>query len=137
MIGMIIVGSMRQDEIGLEAANQADDLLPRFQSRQQSAIGMIEDIVGSADERAGGLGLGATARDERFAAQRLMASAAIGDADQFDLVAEATPQRGGAAGLVVGVVGVSAQYQNAEGLHGLSGVRGWKKSRDGGEVVLA
>ncbi len=63
---------------------------------------------------AAALSLAAPARDERFPAQRLMAGAAVGYADKFDIVAETTPQGSGAAGLVVGVVGVSAEDEKAE-----------------------
>jgi len=72
--------------------------------------------------------------DERRDAQLMMACADVGDADQFDLVAEASPQRGRAAGFVVSIVGVSAQNKNVEWWHGSSRAEkgrdreGWHKS---------
>ena len=59
-----------------------------------------------------------------------MAGAAVGDADELDLVAEAAPLRRGAAGLDSRRRRGDAEDENAEWLHGSSRVRGRKKSGD-------
>src|ERR1700722_7067754 len=78
---------------------------------------MIEHLIGRADNGAGGLRFGATAPHQGRAVLRLMAGAAVGDADQLDLIAEAPPLGRRAAGLEVGVVGMGAEDENAGGGH--------------------
>jgi hypothetical protein len=137
MIGVIIVGSMRQEQVRLEIAYETDELLPCFEGRQQTAVGMVEYIIAGADDGGGGLSLGAATSDKRLAAQDVMAGAAVGDADELDLVAKSPPARGSAAGLVVGIVGVSAQDKNAEWWHGASRVREWENPGNGHDRVSA
>ena len=46
MVGVIVVGPVRQDQVGPEVADQADELVPRFERRHQLAVGVIEHVVG-------------------------------------------------------------------------------------------
>src|SRR5665213_1558102 len=81
---------------------------------------MIENSIGRTDDGAGGLRFGATTLYQGRAVLRLVAGAAVGDADELHLIAEPPPLGRRAAGLEVGVVGMGAEDENAGDGHKLS-----------------
>ena len=91
MVGMVVVGPVRKDEVGPEAADEPDQLPPRCQRRQQLAVVVVEHVIGRADDGAGGAGLGAAAPSQVGAVVEMVAGAAVGDADELDLAAETAP----------------------------------------------
>src|SRR5262249_2964002 len=86
-----------------------------LQGGQQPAVRVAEHVVLRTDHRPRRPGLGPAAIAEGRPAERLVPGAAIRHANQLQSMAAAAPERGTAAGLQVGVVGVGAENEDAEG----------------------
>ena len=117
VIGMIVVRPMRQDQVGLELADEADDRRPVLQRREQAAVGDVERHVFGADDLAGRGRLGAALLDELRSRIDVMAGAAVGDADHLDDMAAASPECGAAAGTVIRIVRMGAEDQDPQLRH--------------------
>lgn len=82
----------------------------------------VEHLGGDAPFGGAGCGFGVAALGEFAAGISPMTDVAVGDGAKFDVVAELGPFDGGATGFVFGVVGVSAEDDNAEFGVGFDGV---------------
>jgi hypothetical protein len=50
MVGMVIVGQMRQDDIGPFAADELDGFYPNLGAIEQKAVALVEAVVFGFDE---------------------------------------------------------------------------------------
>ena len=94
MIGMIIVGTRRQHDVGVPAANLADNFLAHFERGQQFAIVIVQNFVLDSQAPRGFLGLAQPPLRQCGAAHGLMAGIPIGDRNELDRVAQARKQCG-------------------------------------------
>ena len=119
MVGMVVVGAMSDDHISLPLADGADDLAANVEGRREFPVVILHHLVLGDAEAAGGLlRFGATAVGQDLAAHFVVAGIAIGDADEFHLVAHFGEHHGGAAELDVAVVGMGPDGDDAERLRG-------------------
>jgi hypothetical protein len=72
MIGMVIIGPRRENEVGIHLPHLADDLFPDWQGREQLTVVIVQHDILDADAFAGFLGLGPPAIRQRAAAFGLM-----------------------------------------------------------------
>jgi len=108
---VVVVRAVREDEVGPERPDQADDLFAAVQTRFQSPIAVVPDVIPQTKDGGGGLRLRPAAGDQGRAGDPMVARLAVGDRDETDIVAELPVEGGQAAGLDLGVVGVCADDQ--------------------------
>src|SRR5262245_1797942 len=106
---------MGEHQVRLERTDQADEGESILQGGQQLTVVVVEDEIFGADNCSGGGGLGLAPRGQGGAGLKVVAGVAVGQADHLDGVAGGPVQRGGAPGGIVGVVGVSAEDEQAQG----------------------
>ena len=109
MIGVIVVGPMRDHHVGLPLADLAGDDPAVFQGRQQLAVVDIEHLGFDAQNLGALLDLGRAATGEDGPGHLVVADVAVGHADELDLVAQLGPPRGRAAGFQLAVVRMRAE----------------------------
>src|SRR5262249_40886850 len=99
--------------------------------------GVLEDVVGGADNRPGRGRLPAADAAQFRAAQDVVPGVAVRQADHLHDVAGGAVQRGEAAGVVVGVVGVGAEDEQVQGRGHGGQSRGWPVRRSYASRYLA
>ena len=114
MVRVIIVEPVGENQIGTEAADEANQRVSSFQRRHEGAVRVVQQLVGSANDGAGGAGFGTTPLREGGAVLEMVAGAAVGDADKLHFAAEPAPFAGRAAGLEIGVVGMQRLRPESE-----------------------
>ncbi len=113
MVGMVVKRPRAEHDVRFPFANQADDLLAHFERRQQLAVVVVEP-GGDAQDTGGALHLGLAPLGQRFAGFTPVTNVAVGDGDEFHMVAGRRPQRCRAAGFDLAVVGVRSEADDAE-----------------------
>lgn len=114
VVRVIIGRAVGDDQVGLKAANEPDHPVTVLQAIVEFTVGDVENLVGRADGRGGGIRLGSSPLGEDWPVYRLMAGPAVGQAHEPDVMAEGRPLGRRSAGLDVGVVRVSANNQNLQ-----------------------
>jgi len=87
VVGVVVGRSVGEDQVGPEAADQADHPMPRLDPVVQRAVGDAAHLGRGPDDRGGGLGLGPPTPGQLRPALRLVPRAAVGQADKPDDVA--------------------------------------------------
>ena len=115
VIGVVVVRPRREHDVGVPLPDLADDLLAHVHGGHELAVVVVERFVfRDAEPPRRLLRPPRRRRGERAAAFGLVAGVAVGDGDELDLVAQRGPLGGGAAGLLVAVVGMGAEGDDAE-----------------------
>jgi hypothetical protein len=86
MIGMVIVGSGRQDDVSLPFADPSDDLTADLQAGHQFAVMIIEYFILDTDSAPGFQGFGAPAFRENATALLMVPDIAIRNRNELDFV---------------------------------------------------
>ncbi len=118
VVGVVVVGARRHNQVGLERADQGDDRAPVLERRQQLAVVVVEQLVADADHGRRRQRLGAAALDQLRAGHLLVPGVAVGERDEQDLVALLGVERRHAASRELAVVGVGAEDQHAQSIGG-------------------
>ena len=121
VVGMVVVGPRREDEVGPELADDADHLPAHVQVGHELAVVVVEDQVVGADHGAGAAGLRRPPSGERPPAHRLVAGVAVRQRDETHDVAPLAVE-GHRPPAVVGVVRMRADDEHPQRVG--SGVRG-------------
>jgi hypothetical protein len=114
MVGVIVVGAGAEDQVGLPFADEADQLLAILERGHELAVVIVEDFDACAEEGGGLLHFVFAAEGKWAAGFAPVADVAVGDGDEFDMVALGGPESADAAGLELAVVGVGAEADDAE-----------------------
>ena len=114
MVGVIIVGPRRQDEVGFPLPDLANDLLSRVQARQQLAVVIVEDDVLDPDAASRFPRFRAPPGGQRAASLRLVSRVAVGDGDEPHPVAERGVLGGDAARSLITVVRMGAKRDDVQ-----------------------
>ncbi len=114
MIGVVIVGPMTHDDVGIPFPDQAGDSAAILQGRQQLAVVNVQDFRGDAQEACGGLDLGLAAARQGAAGVAPVADVAVGHGDELDVVPLRPPQDGDAAGLQFAIVRMGPETEDAQ-----------------------
>jgi hypothetical protein len=121
MIGMVVVGTVGKDEIGIPFADELHDGLAILEGREQLAIVDVEDLDLSAHAFGGLLHLGGAALRKFPARHAPVADVSVGAGDELDLVPEFGPLDGATADLKLGIIGMGPEGDDAERLKGRFG----------------
>ena len=122
MIGVVVPGTMGDDDIGIPFADDLGDEFAVFEGGEQFAVVDVEHLGSDTPFGGAGFGFGVAALGEFAAGVAPVADVAIGDGAEFDVVAELGPFDGGATGFVFGVVGVGSEDDDAEFGDGFCGL---------------
>jgi hypothetical protein len=115
VVGVIVVGPRRENDIGLPLANRADHLQPHFEGGHQLAIVVIHDLVfGDAEPAGRFLGLDVPAPGQCDAAHFLVAGVSVGDRNEFHRGPGLDEFRGRAAEFAVAIVRVGPESDHPE-----------------------
>jgi hypothetical protein len=131
MVGMIIIGAMTEDEIGVPFADESGDFAAVLQVRFQFAVVDVEHLGGDTEKARGLHYLRQPAFGQRTARLAPMADVAIGDGDEFHLVSFGGPHRRGAAGLDFTVVRMGAEADDTQRSGALAGWSGLARQQAG------
>ena len=95
VVGMVVVGTRAQHEVGIPLPDLADDLLAHLQRGQQLAVMVVKGDVFDADSAAGFRSLGSPPHRQSAAPFALVARVAVRHRDKAHLVPERGPFCGG------------------------------------------
>ncbi len=113
---MVVVRPRQDDDIGVKAADRADDLPADSESRLELAIVVVENLVlGEPEAPARLLRLRATALRKGTASLALMTGIAVGEREELDAMPHRGPLDCGAPGARVAVVGMGTDDEHIEG----------------------
>lgn len=115
MVWMVVVGPMRDDDIGLVLPHGADDPATVLESGQQRAVEVVEDNRVGAHRRGAGVRFGSPDLGQLGPTQFLVTGAPICHGEKTGRPATAGPKRGQARRLNFAVVGVSSDAKKAGG----------------------
>jgi hypothetical protein len=104
---------MSQNQVWPESADEADHLTTVLQRGHELAVMVVEDFVGSADNRTGGFSFGATTTRQLVSWMDVVAGVAIGQAHHLDDVACGAVQSGCPTGCVIGIIGMRADDEES------------------------
>jgi hypothetical protein len=114
MVRVIIVGSWAQDDISMPFADEASNGSAILQGGQQFAVMDIQDLAGDPEDLVGMFGFRFTASGQGASGFAPVADVAVGDGDQFDMVAFGGPHGPDASGLDLAIIGVSAEANDTQ-----------------------
>ncbi len=116
MVGMVVVGPMAHDDVGLPCADEPRHRLAVFERGRQFAVVDVHHF-GLDPENAGAFGdFRLAPACQRAAGRAEVADVAVGHRDELDLVPGRSPERRDAARLQLGIVGMGAEGDDAKGL---------------------
>jgi len=114
MVGMIVPRTMRDDDVRLPLADDADDLLPVLQRRHQFAIVNVEHLSLCADEGIRFFHFGEPPLRQRSTRRLPVADVAIGHRHELHVMAEFYPLRRRAARSVLCIIRMCAEDDDAQ-----------------------
>ena len=132
VVGVVVVGPVRKDEVGVPFPDQAGDGLAVLQRGQQLAIVDVEHLDLGAHAAGGFLDFRGAAFGELAPGHFPMPDVAVGAGDQFYLMPELRPLEGTASDLELRIVRVRAEGDDAERSVGGGGGGLILPARDGG-----
>ncbi len=109
MIGMVVVGPVRDHDVGLPLADLAGDRSPILEGGQQLAVVDVEHFRGDAEDLRALLDLGRAAAGEHRSRDLVVPNVAVRDAHELHRVTELGPTRCRPAGVELAIVGMSAE----------------------------
>ena len=83
VVGMVVVRTMAEDDVGLPFANEPGDRAPVLQRRLELAVVDVEHLRGDAEDLRGLLHLGGAPARERAAGLAPVPDVAVGDRDEL------------------------------------------------------
>src|SRR5688572_30111968 len=110
---MVIIRAWREDQIGLEVADDTDDLAATIERRQQLAVMIVEHQRLDPQRLGRSTRLGTPDGGKLGAAQRLMAGIAVGDRDKTGPPTAPGEECSQPAGFRFAIVRMSAKDQEA------------------------
>src|ERR1041384_3357986 len=114
MVRVIIVGSRGQHDIGIPLTYFSDDLQSYIETRYQLAVVIIEHIVSNAESLTRFLCFGIPALRKLAATFRLVTGIAVSNCYKLHSIAELRKQYRGTARILIAVVGMCADHNNAD-----------------------
>ena len=122
VVGMIVVGAMADDDVGLPLADETDDFAAVLQCRLQLAVVNVEDLHGDAQHFCRRFHFGFAPQEQGPSGLPPVTNVAIGDGNELHAMPLPRPQSSGAAGSDFAIVRVCAEADDAEfailGRHG-------------------
>ena len=109
MIGMIIVQSMCQHQVGSIRTNLANNPAANFQCRLQATVGVLPDFILGSDQSGDRFGFLFANRSQFLRISLMMSRSAIRHGNDFDVIAAIQVDRDQSARVKRGVVRVSAK----------------------------
>ena len=106
MVGMIVVGAMGDDDVGLPFADEPRDRLPVLERRLELAVVIVQDLEVVSDEPGPVLDLGLAPPGQRRAGFLPVADIAVRHGNELDVIPFRDPQGGRPGRVRFGVVRV-------------------------------